>query len=125
VPNADLPDWYRAATVTVYPSLFEGFGLPPLEAMACGSPVLSSSIGAVGEVCADAALTANPYDVDELTRQLVRITRDEKLRDQLRAAGLVHARKFDWARTASATLEVYERAARRLRYCHAALAKPV
>jgi glycosyltransferase involved in cell wall biosynthesis len=113
VADADLPTWYRAATVTVYPSLFEGFGLPPLEAMACGCPVLASSIGAVGEVCADAALTANPHEIDDLTRQLRRIAGDEPLRQQLRTAGLARARQFNWNRTASATLEVYAATARR------------
>lgn len=115
VADADLATWYRAATVFVYPSLFEGFGLPPLEAMACGCPVLASSIGAVGEVCADAAATANPVDVDDLTRQLVRLAGDAPLREQLRTAGLERARQFDWRRTATATLEVYARAAGRVR----------
>ena len=110
VADADLPAWYRAATVFVYPSLFEGFGLPPLEAMACGCPVLASSLGAVGEVCADAAVTANPLDVDDLTRQLTRLASDVGLRAQLRVAGLARAQQFDWRRTATATLEVYAHA---------------
>jgi glycosyltransferase involved in cell wall biosynthesis len=112
VSAADLPTWYRGATAMVYPSLFEGFGLPPLEAMACGCPVLASSIGAVHEVCAGAAATANPQDVNDLTRQMLRLAQDEVLRDQLRTAGLQRARNFDWQRTASATLGIYERAAR-------------
>jgi glycosyltransferase involved in cell wall biosynthesis len=111
VPEADLPTWYRAATVMVYPSLFEGFGLPPLEAMACGCPVLASSTGAVGEVCGDAAATANPLDVDDITRQLVRLAHDEPLREQLRTAGIHRARDFDWQRTAAATLQIYAQAA--------------
>ena len=113
VSDADLPLWYRAANVFVYPSLFEGFGLPPLEAMACGCPVLASSIGAVGEVCGNAAATANPLDVDDLTRQLARLAHDGALRERLRIAGLEHARQFDWRNTAAATLQVYARAAGR------------
>jgi glycosyltransferase involved in cell wall biosynthesis len=115
VPDADLATWYRAATVCVYPSLFEGFGLPPLEAMACGCPVLASSIGAVREVCAEAALLADPLDVNELARQMTRMAGDETLRRRLREAGLVRARQFDWNRTAAATLDIYTRAATRLR----------
>ncbi len=111
VSDADLPAWYRAATVFVYPSIFEGFGLPPLEAMACGCPVLASSLGAVGEVCAGAAATANPLDVDDLTQQLARLAGDDVLRSQLRVAGLARAQAFDWRRTAASTLEIYARAA--------------
>jgi glycosyltransferase involved in cell wall biosynthesis len=112
VSDAELPTWYRGAAAMVYPSLFEGFGLPPLEAMACGCPVLASSIGAVNEVCAGAALTANPHDVDDLTRQLLRLAHDEILRNTLRAAGIQRAREFNWDRTASAMVGIYERSAR-------------
>lgn len=114
IPDAELPTWYRAASVFVYPSLFEGFGLPPLEAMACGCPVLASSDGAVGEVCGDAALQANPHDVDALQEQLTRLAADAALRNQLRDAGLARARQFDWRHTAAKTLDVYARAAGRM-----------
>lgn len=110
VPAADLPMWYHAATVSVYPSLFEGFGLPPLEAMACGCPVLASRIGAVGEVCGEAAALTDPTDVDDLAWQLNRIANDEALRARLRAAGLTHVRQYDWANTASGVLDAYARA---------------
>jgi len=107
VENDALPMLYRAATVFVYPSLFEGFGFPPLEAMACGCPVLCSTRGALGEVVGDAAATVNPDDVTALTTQLAALARDPGLRAKLRAAGLDRARRFDWQRTASRTLEVY------------------
>lgn len=115
VPDAELPLWYRAATVMVYPSLFEGFGLPPLEAMACGCPVLASAGGAVGEVCAGAAATVNPESVDDLARELTRLSQDGELRERLRALGLAHAQQFNWQHTATATLALYERAAARHR----------
>ena len=111
VSDDDLPVWYRAASVMVYPSRFEGFGLPPLEAMACGCPVLASSIGALTETCGAAAMLVDPLDIDALARALLRLGRDDALREQLRAAGLLRARQFDWQQTASGTLEVYERAA--------------
>jgi glycosyltransferase involved in cell wall biosynthesis len=113
VPGDELPLWYRAAEAAVYPSLFEGFGLPPLEAMACGCPVIASDIPAVTEVCGSAAAFANPTDVGALTQQLVRVATDDRLRSELRNAGLQQAARFDWARAAAATMEVYARAVER------------
>jgi glycosyltransferase involved in cell wall biosynthesis len=107
VPPEDLAMWYRAASVFVYPSLFEGFGLPPIEAMACGCPVLCSRRGALGEVVGHAAVIVDPEDVAVTRDQLARLASDESLRTKLRAAGLARARQFDWARTASATLNAY------------------
>jgi glycosyltransferase involved in cell wall biosynthesis len=113
VPEVELPLLYRAADVFVYPSLHEGFGFPPLEAMACGCPVLCSTRGALGEVVGDAAATVAPEDVSALKFQLAHLATDEGLREQLRAAGLERARQFDWRRTAARTLEVYARAVSR------------
>lgn len=115
VPQDELPLWYRAAGAFVYPSLFEGFGLPPLEAMACGCPVLASDDGAVGEVCGEAAIRTDPRDVGDITRQLSLLARDAPLRERLRHAGLQRARQFDWRHTAAAMLQVYARAAGRVR----------
>jgi glycosyltransferase involved in cell wall biosynthesis len=111
VPEADLPMWYRAADVFVYPSLFEGFGLPPVEAMACGCPVISSTRGALGEVVGDAAATVDPEQVNSLQRQMARLAADVSLREHLSATGLARASSFDWSSTAAATLEVYARLA--------------
>jgi len=112
VPDTDLPDLYRAAGAFVYPSLFEGFGMPPLEAMACGCPVISSARGALGEVIGSAAAVVDPENPAFLMAQLCIVATSEGARNRLRAAGLVQARKFDWTKTADATLRVYERAAR-------------
>jgi glycosyltransferase involved in cell wall biosynthesis len=107
VEHDALPMLYRAASVFVYPSLFEGFGFPPLEAMACGCPVLCSTRGALKEVVGDAAATVNPEDVPALQAQLATLAAGPALRAKLRAAGLTRARRFDWQRTAAKTLDVY------------------
>jgi glycosyltransferase involved in cell wall biosynthesis len=112
VADAQLPDLYRAADVFVYPSLYEGFGLPPVEAMACACPVISSTRGALGEVVGDAAAIVDPEDVNNLTKQLLVLATDETARNRLRAAGLAQAQKFNWTRTAKETVRVYERAGR-------------
>jgi len=109
VPDEGLPDLYRAANGFVYPSLYEGFGFPPLEAMACGCPVITSTRGSLGEVVGEAAATVNPEDIHSIAKQLYIIATDEARRDQLRSAGLSQAREFDWQRAASLTLDVYGR----------------
>ncbi len=111
VDNDALPMLYRAASTFVYPSLFEGFGFPPLEAMACGSPVLCSTRGALGEIVGGAAAIVDPEDVPELQAKLSTFARDPVLRAKLRAAGLARARRFDWERVATRTIEVYSAAA--------------
>lgn len=111
VPDRDLPMWYHAAEVFVYPSLFEGFGLPPLEAMACGCPVLTATDGALGEVTGHAVEPVDPRSTPDIERQLEHLAGDRGLRERLRAVGIVHARRFDWRATAAATLEVYSRVA--------------
>jgi len=111
VAEPALPLLYRAADVFVYPSLYEGFGFPPLEAMACGCPVLCSTRGALGEIAGRAAATINPEDTAAMKHQLTRLAEDPKLRERLRTAGLERARQFDWRRTAAQTLEIYERVA--------------
>jgi glycosyltransferase involved in cell wall biosynthesis len=111
VPSTELPDWYRAADVLVFPSLYEGFGLPPVEAMACGCPVLSSLEGALKETVGAAAGHLEPRDIGQMQAQLIRAASDGAWRGELRAAGLARALDFDWRLTAEATLGVYAKAA--------------
>jgi glycosyltransferase involved in cell wall biosynthesis len=111
VPNSMLPTLYRAASVFVYPSLYEGFGMPPLEAMACGCPVISSTGGALREMVANAGVLVNPEDTTELASQMTRLASDSALREQLRSTGLARAQKFTWQAAARATVDVYARAA--------------
>lgn len=108
VHDADLPTLYSAAALFVFPSLYEGFGLPPLEAMRCGTPVITSNISSLPEVVGDAALTIDPYDVHALAAAIEHALTSEELRMDLRRRGLARAARFTWARAARETLAVYE-----------------
>ena len=110
IPAADLPALYGAATVFAYPSRYEGFGLAPLEAMACGAPVVSSRATSLAEVVGDAALTFSPDDAQSLAELLRRLWRDPSERAKLSARSLSQAAGFSWERTAEETLEAYRRA---------------
>jgi glycosyltransferase involved in cell wall biosynthesis len=111
IADSNLPDLYRAADAFVYPSLYEGFGLPPLEAMACGCPVIASTRGSLAEVIGQAALAIEPEDVQQMADQLGRVATNREVREQLRVAGFSQAARFDWNRTAIETLRVYEQVA--------------
>ncbi|GAC1446624.1 MAG: glycosyltransferase family 1 protein [Pyrinomonadaceae bacterium] len=111
-PQEDLPALYTGAMCFVYPSVFEGFGLPPLEAMRCGTPVIVGDKTSLPEVVGDAGISFNPFDTDELAAVLERLIADEKLRRSLSARGLERARLFGWCETARQTLAVYEKVAR-------------
>lgn len=107
VAERDLPALYGAATAFLYPSLYEGFGLPPLEALACGTAVICSNRASLPEVVGDAAVQVDPINIAELATALRRVLSDANLRAELRARGLARAAQFTWARTASATVDVY------------------
>lgn len=107
VSDDDLPALYRTASAFVYPSLFEGFGLPPLEAMACGTPVITSNISSLPEVAGSAALLIDPLNEQELAAALQRILNDQPLRARLRAEGVRQAAKFTWRDAAEKTLQLY------------------
>ena len=110
VPAADLPALYTGATCFVYPSYFEGFGLPPLEAMRCGTPVITGNTTSLPEVVGDAALTVDPFSVEALESGIKKLLINPDLRATLRVKGLAQAEKFNWQDTARETLAVYQRA---------------
>ena len=108
VADGDLPALYSGATAFAFPSLYEGFGLPVLEAMACGTPVLTSNVSAMTEVAGDAALLVDPLDTGAIADALGRLLSDATLREELRARGLARAAEFSWERAARETLSIYE-----------------
>ncbi len=107
VPEADLPALYSAATLFVFPSLYEGFGLPVLEAMACGVPVVCSNTSSLPEVAGDAALLADPTDTGALAAAIADLLGDRARREEMRERGLRQVARFSWERTATMTLGIY------------------
>lgn len=110
VPEDELPAIYSAATVFCFASLYEGFGLPVLEAMACGTPVVCSNIASLAEVAKDAAVLVDPHAPGALTEALGAVLEDESRRGKMAAAGLARAAQFTWERTARGTLDAYAQA---------------
>jgi glycosyltransferase involved in cell wall biosynthesis len=110
VSEADLAALYNGADVLLFPSFYEGFGWPPLEAMASGLPVVCSRSGSLPEVVADAALTAEPEDVDGLAAQVAAVLTNPALASELRRRGLERSLHFSWPRATSEVLEVYRSA---------------
>ncbi len=111
VPNEELVYLYNAAKLFVLPSFYEGFGLPPLEAMACGTPVIVSKVSSLPEVVGDAGILVEPEDIEGLTVAMWRALTDDNLRREMRAKGLKRAATFSWQRTARETLAVYQKVA--------------
>lgn len=108
VPESDLPALYSGALCFIYPSYFEGFGLPPLEAMKCGTPVIVGNRTSLPEVVGDAGLTVDPYDVSGIAAAIESLLKDSDLRRELSVKGRSRAETFDWRETARRTLRIYE-----------------
>jgi glycosyltransferase involved in cell wall biosynthesis len=109
ISDEDLPSLYNAADLFVFPSLYEGFGLPVLEAMACGTPVVTSNSSSLPEVAGDAAILVDPYSVEAIYAAMRRVLEDPELAKELRRRGLERALQFTWEKTARETIAVYEK----------------
>jgi glycosyltransferase involved in cell wall biosynthesis len=108
VPEHHMPLLYNSCDVLLFPSLFEGFGWPPLEAMACGTPVVSSRAAALEEIAGTVALTADASDYDGLAELVLRVLEDREDSEDRRLRGLIHAKAFSWERTAREVAELYD-----------------
>lgn len=108
VPYDDLPCFYNASDLFVYPSLYEGFGLPILEAMCCGTPTITSNVSSIPEVAGDGAFLINPFDTEELSKAMSLVLEDNNIKADLISKGFERASNFSWKKTASETLKVYQ-----------------
>lgn len=109
ISELDLAYYYSSAALLAYPSLHEGFGLPPLEAMACGCPVVTSNTSSLPEVVGEAGIMVNPYDTRSLVQAMRQVLTDSELRDSMVRKGLEQSKKFSWESTAELTLQVYSK----------------
>ena len=109
VPDELLPDVYSSADLFLFPSLYEGFGIPPLEAMACGVPVVASNVSSIPEVVEDAAILVNPNNIAEMSQHILDLLQNRSLRDRMVKKGLEQIKKFTWTKTAHAMMEVFDR----------------
>ncbi len=112
IEEGDKPAIYSGAIAFLFPSYYEGFGLPPLEALSCGVPVITSDVSALPEVIGDAGLTVSPGDVDALVAAIFSVVMDEHLRERLNRSALVQVERFSWGRTARQTLSSFEEVVR-------------
>jgi glycosyltransferase involved in cell wall biosynthesis len=108
VPDETLACLYRLASLFVFPSLYEGFGLPPLEAMASGTPVVTSNVSSLPEVVGDAAVLIDPYEPESIAEAMRRVLADGALRESLRERGFARAREFSWDRSIRRVREIYD-----------------
>ena len=106
IPDEDLPAFYNLAHLLIFPSLYEGFGLPVLEAMACGCPIVTTKTGCTKEVTDKAALLADPYNIQDIAEQIEKLIIDKELRDQLIKSGFERVKNFSWEKCATETLEI-------------------
>ncbi|NNU77059.1 glycosyltransferase family 4 protein [Clostridium estertheticum] len=108
VPEEHLPLFYNSCDALIYPSFYEGFGLPPLEAMNCGTPVIASNLTSIPEVVGDTGILINPYDIESIALAIGNLLSSENLRSELSAKALLRSKQFSWQNTAGRTLKVYE-----------------
>jgi glycosyltransferase involved in cell wall biosynthesis len=105
----NLTDWIACSDALVYPSLYEGFGMPILEAFACGVPVITSNCTSMPEVAGDAAILVDPYDEQSIAEAIVKVCNDDTLRQRIIQSGIERNKQFSWTKTAAKTLEVYRK----------------
>jgi glycosyltransferase involved in cell wall biosynthesis len=108
VPEEDLPFLYNAAELFVFPSLYEGFGLPVLEAMACGTPVIASNLSSLPEIVGDAGLLINPYDINEIAAAMAKVLNDKDLQTELISKGLKRVQEFSWRKSAEVIFNTFK-----------------
>ncbi|MCB8968786.1 MAG: glycosyltransferase family 4 protein, partial [Ardenticatenaceae bacterium] len=112
VADADLPLWYNAATLLAFPSVYEGFGLPVVEAMACGTPVVASQVSSIPEAAGDAGMLFDPHDKHQLAQAITAVLSNPDLAATMREQGRQQASRFSWERAGQETAVVYQRALR-------------
>jgi len=109
IDKADKPALYSLCSVFAYPSFYEGFGFPPLEAMACGAPVVTSNVSSLPEIVGSATLIVDPYNTNAITTALEQVLTDDALAERLRRDGLEQVKRFNWANTAQRYLELFNK----------------
>ena len=108
VSDKDLKQYFRQADVFVFPSLYEGFGFPPLESMAAGTPVISSNAASIPEVCGDAALYFDPYDIDDMAEKILKMISDQSVKTEYIKRGKKQIKEYTWEKTTSQTFDIIQ-----------------